>query len=80
MKEMYAPFRAVLTPEQQALWDREIAQLANQKRCTVYLLIDGKPVATQVRLGLSDGSYTEVGGGNIKEGDLVILGENRPAQ
>jgi HlyD family secretion protein len=80
MKEMYAPFRAVLTPEQQALWDREIAQLANQKRGTVYLLIDGKPVATQVRLGLSDGSYTEVGGGNIKEGDLVILGENRPAQ
>lgn len=80
MKEMYAPFRAVLRPEQQAQWDREIGQLASQKRGTVYLLVDGKPVATQVRLGLSDGSYTEVGGGNIKEGDLVILGENRPAQ
>jgi HlyD family secretion protein len=80
MKEMYAPFRAALDPQQQAQWDREIAKLATLKRGTVYLLVAGKPVATQVRLGLSDGSYTEVGGGNIKEGDLAILGENRPSQ
>jgi HlyD family secretion protein len=80
IKEMYAPFRAVLNPGQQAQWDRELAQLASQKRGTVYLLVAGKPVATPVRLGLSDGSYTEVGGGDIKEGDLVILGENRPTQ
>jgi hypothetical protein len=33
-----------------------------------------------VRLGLSDGSYTEIGAGNIKEGDLAILGEDRPQQ
>jgi len=77
---MYAPFRAVLNPAQQVQWDRELAQLASQKRGTVYLLVAGKPVATPVRLGLSDGSYTEVGGGDIKEGDLVILGENRPTQ
>jgi HlyD family secretion protein len=80
MIEMYAPFRAALTPEQQALWDQELAKLGSQKRGTIYLLVDGKPVATPVRLGLSDGSYTEVGGGNIKEGDLAILGENRPQQ
>jgi HlyD family secretion protein len=80
MIEMYAPFRAALNPEQQALWDQELAKLGSQKRGTVYLLVDGKPVATPVRLGLSDGSYTEVGGGNIKEGDLAILGENRPQQ
>jgi HlyD family secretion protein len=80
MKEMYAPFRAALDPQHQAQWDREIAKLASLKRGTVYLLVDGKPVATPVRLGLSDGSYTEIGGGNVKEGDLAILGENRPAQ
>jgi HlyD family secretion protein len=80
MIEMYAPFRAALSADQQALWDQELAKLAGQKRGTVYLLVDGKPVATPVRLGLSDGSYTEVGGGNIKEGDLAIVGENRPQQ
>jgi HlyD family secretion protein len=80
MIQMYAPFRATLNANQQTLWDKELAKLASLKRGNIYLLVDGKPVATPVRLGLSDGSYTEVGGGNIKEGDLAILGENRPQQ
>jgi HlyD family secretion protein len=80
MAKMYAPFRATLNADQQALWDKELAKLASLRRGNVYLLVDGKPVATPVRLGLSDGSYTEVGGGNIKEGDLAILGEERPSQ
>jgi HlyD family secretion protein len=80
MAKMYAPFRAVLNADQQALWDKELAKLASLRRGNVYLLVDGKPVATPVHLGLSDGSYTEIGGGNIKEGDLAILGEDRPPQ
>jgi len=36
---------------------------------------DKKPVAVSIRTGVSNGSYTELVGGNLKEGDLVITGE-----
>ncbi|MHB1025217.1 MAG: efflux RND transporter periplasmic adaptor subunit [Desulfobacteria bacterium] len=36
---------------------------------------DGKPVAVTVKTGVSDGSYTELLEGNLKEGDVVITGE-----
>ena len=35
---------------------------------------DGKPQAVQVRLGLSDGTTTEVIGGDLKEGQEVLTG------
>ncbi len=40
---------------------------------TVYVLRDEQPVAVKVRLGISDGAYTEVVGNDIKPGDQVIL-------
>ncbi len=43
----------------------------------VYILQDGKPVMVKVRLGSSDDVYSEVIGGELKEGDAVIL--NPPA-
>ena len=43
----------------------------------VYVLVDGLPVMTTVRLGSSSDSVSEVIGGDLKEGDLVIL--NPPA-
>ncbi len=36
---------------------------------------DGKPVALNVKTGVSNGSYTELVEGNLKEGDFVITGE-----
>lgn len=39
----------------------------------VYVLRDGKPVAVPVRVGASDGSYTQIIG-DIKAGDQVITG------
>lgn len=39
----------------------------------IYLLVNNKPKAVQVRTGATDGSITEVSG-EIKEGDLVITG------
>lgn len=39
----------------------------------VYVLRDGKPVAVPVRVGASDGSYTQVVG-DLKPGDQVITG------
>ena len=35
---------------------------------------DGKPKAVEVRLGLSDGTHSEVVSGDLKEGDQVIVG------
>lgn len=39
----------------------------------VYVLVDGVPVMTIIRLGSSSDTVSEVVGGDLKEGDLVIL-------
>jgi HlyD family secretion protein len=46
---------------------------------------DGKPAALALQLGIGDGTYTEVAGGELKEGHLVIVGvavpgDRTPAQ
>ncbi len=41
---------------------------------TVYVLIDGAPVPREVITGLTDGRVTEVTGGDLKEGEAVIVG------
>jgi HlyD family secretion protein len=40
---------------------------------TVYVLRDQQPVPVRVRLGISDGSFTEIAGGEIKPNDAVII-------
>lgn len=42
----------------------------------LWLLRDGKPTAVAVRLGLDDGAYTEVVGGDLRPGDQVILADD----
>lgn len=39
----------------------------------VYLLVDGQPVKTDIRLGPSSDTVSVVAGGDIKEGDTVVL-------
>ncbi len=39
----------------------------------VYILKDGQPVAVEVRLGATSDTNSEVVGGDLKEGDLIIL-------
>ena len=41
---------------------------------------DGAPAVVALRLGVTDGSYTEVLGGDLKEGDGVIIGGGPRAQ
>jgi HlyD family secretion protein len=41
---------------------------------TVYVLLDGAPAPREVATGLTDGRITEVTGGELKEGDVVIVG------
>jgi len=40
----------------------------------VFVLRDGKPTPVQFTRGLSDGSFVEVRDGDLREGDLVVVG------
>jgi HlyD family secretion protein len=46
---------------------------AREKSQTVYLLKEGKPVATMVKTGISNNSSIELIGSDLKEGDDVII-------
>lgn len=78
-RQQFASFRATLTPPQQAQWDAEINALVSARRAPLYRLVDGKPQAVTVRVGASDGSFTEVSG-DIAEGDTVVTGSGRSAK
>jgi HlyD family secretion protein len=41
----------------------------------VFVLRDGKPVYVPVQVGLDDGKFAEIAGGDLKPGDQVIIGE-----
>jgi HlyD family secretion protein len=47
-------------------------RLSDSKR-VVYLLVDGQPVKTEIRLGSSSDTMSVIAGGDIKEGDVIIL-------
>ncbi len=78
----------LLTPEQKPKYAALLAQAAGRQstRGRIYLLgEDGKPVAYSVRLGISDGSSTELmvasdtpEAAALKEGALVITGTVTP--
>lgn len=50
----------------------EVATTKPDER-VVWVLRDGRPMSTIVGIGISDGSHTEVLGGNLHEGDAVIV-------
>jgi HlyD family secretion protein len=72
--------RALLTPEQQATFDQMPAGQAGRGgsggRAGRIFVLDaaGKPQPLAVRLGISDGTYTELLGGDIKDGQEIIVG------
>lgn len=47
---------------------------------TLWVLREGRPRPVRVRLGLTDGSMTEVVSGELREGDAVITGQSTGAQ
>jgi HlyD family secretion protein len=51
------------------------AVLSGQTRLVWVLGKDGKPQARRITVGLSDGVATEVVGGNLVEGEVVVVGE-----
>ena len=50
-----------------------IASVSGKIAKTVYRLENGKAVAVPVEIGIGDGKYGEVIGGDLKAGDVVIL-------
>jgi HlyD family secretion protein len=67
----------ILKPEQRTRYGEIIAETAGRQAASgrVFILDEqGQPRAVAVRLGLSDGASTEVVGGNLKEGDTVLIG------
>ncbi|MGO4223498.1 efflux RND transporter periplasmic adaptor subunit [Lysobacter sp. TAF61] len=74
-REDFAGFRGSLDDAQKAKWDGALAALLSAKRAPLYRLAGGKPEMVMVRIGASDGSSTEVSGGGLKQGDLIVTGE-----
>ncbi len=72
--------RAILTPDQRGKYDQQVAEQAGGRAGAgtsgrVFLLDpDGKPKAVTVQLGISDGNFTEIAGGDVKDGQDVITG------
>jgi HlyD family secretion protein len=70
----------VLTKDQQPKLAAFRAQMAQRgagrlsPERAVYILKDNKPTEAKVRVGADDGSWSEIVGGTLKEGDLVIVG------
>ena len=44
----------------------------------VYILVDNQPVAVKIRLGAITDLYSEVVGGDLNEGDLLVLNPSAP--
>jgi len=74
--ETNARIGEILTPEQRPAWERLLAEAGSRGQSSVgrvYVLEGGQPKAADVRLGLTDGSATELVSG-LNEGAEVIVG------
>lgn len=78
MNQQFAAFRATLNADQQKKWDAQISALIGAKRAPLFKLVNGKPQRIMVRVGVSDGTSTEISG-DVRQGDQVVTGE-RAAQ
>ncbi len=76
--ELRLQVAALLTPEQKPKYEQWVAETAGRgasTRARVYVLgDDGKPRAVAVRVGISDGSMSELLGGELQLGQEVVTG------
>jgi HlyD family secretion protein len=77
--ESRARIAEMLTPEQRALYEQMSAARAGAGRSAssgrVWVLDDtGRPTAVDVRIGLTNGTHSEIVGGALQEGTQVIVG------
>jgi HlyD family secretion protein len=78
--EMRARIEDILKPEQKDKYAQIVAESAGRSGTTqttrgrIYLLVDNAPKLVEVRVGLSDGTMSEVRGDGVSEGADVIIG------
>jgi len=48
--------------------------MVSRREDRVWILVDGKPKALPVKVGASDGMFTEVSGEGVSEGIVVLTG------
>ncbi len=85
--EIREKISAILTPEQKKRYD-EMASESQAMRAgggggsgRIWIVgEDGKAKAVDVRLGLTDGSMTEIVSGEIREGQEIIVGQQTAAK
>ena len=73
--ETNARIAEILTPEQKPAWERLLAESGSRVAASsgrLYVLDGAQPRAVEVRLGLTDGSSTEVLSG-VQEGTEVVI-------
>jgi HlyD family secretion protein len=78
--EMRAKINDILKPDQKPRYEAILAEMAGRgtgaggTRTKLYVLEGGRPKPIDVRLGVSDGTNTEVSGRDLKEGVEIIAG------
>ena len=79
--DMRAKIEDILKPEQKEKYAQIVAESAGRSgggqsstRGRIYLLVDNQPKAVEIRVGLTDGSMSEVSGDGLAEGADVIIG------
>jgi HlyD family secretion protein len=79
--ETNARIGEILKPEQKEAWERVLAEAGSRSRPVagrVWSLQEGEPVAIEVRLGLTDGTSTEVMGGLAEGAEVIVaVGDGR---
>jgi HlyD family secretion protein len=82
--DMRTRVRELLTPAQQLTFDATASARARSTGGTagrVFVVgADGKPKATPLTLGISDGTATEILRGDLKDGQEVIIGTGAGTQ
>ncbi|MDW8314206.1 MAG: efflux RND transporter periplasmic adaptor subunit [Rhodovarius sp.] len=78
-QRMFSRINAVLTPEQRARLAAQRGARGSEAGTpgTVYVLDGPTPRAVPVRIGLTDGSVTEIISGELEEGMRVVVGTER---
>src|SRR5215813_826249 len=71
--------RALLSAAQRAKYDTELTDLQLARQTTVsgrvFVIGDGsKPTPVTVHMGITDGNFTEILGGDLKDGQEVLVG------
>jgi len=81
--ELRAQIMEILNPGQREVYERLIAEAGARGRALagrLWQIEDGEPKALDVRLGLSDGTSTEIVSGDAREGMEVIVGMAQAAR